>query len=163
MKDTTPTSGGFPAAAALLLALWVIGLAQSTRVTLATTGHDDIFADLAQFEALARILGDASVAGLRTDLATNQATSNRRWRFQYVAQPTIVQPLYTDEAVYGMARSETLETGSFHLIYDYRGRRNYRAFDRAFRDFAASVGCEVAAVDLARRTVVYRLHDCADD
>jgi hypothetical protein len=61
----------------LLVALWAIGLVQSARVNLATTGQQDIFAGVAQYRQLPQIPESARQAGFRTDLASNRATGRR--------------------------------------------------------------------------------------
>lgn len=160
MRSTRPGHRRFGPWAVLLLAMWAIGLMQSVQMTRANTDHADIFADVEQYGGLREILGDASLAAFRTDRASNRATSNRRWRFQYAAMPTILQSAFNDEAVFRMASNEITRSGSFHVVYEYRRRRSHLAFGRAVREYAESVGCHMTTFDPAPQVAVYRLHGC---
>jgi hypothetical protein len=147
----------------LFLALWAVGLAQSTQSIRVDTYHGDIYTDIDRYRALREILGGVLLAGFHTDSADSRATIARRWRFQYAAMPTILAPIFTDESALRIARTRARRDGSFNLVYEYRRRPALAALERGLRRNAAAADCDLVSFDLAPRVVVYRLQDCADD
>lgn len=147
---------------ALLVLFWVIGLVQSWHMTRVATGHEDIYADVEQYQHLREILGDTMLAGFRTDHENVRALNSRRWRFQYSVMPTQLAPAYNDDAALRMVRGRTRRGETFHLIYEYQRRRSLVAFDREMRRRARTLGCELETFEPLEQVVIYRVYGCAD-
>jgi hypothetical protein len=162
MTDQSPARPRFGPRLALLAVLVGLGVVQAFQLTRAQTGHEDIYADVGSYVALREVLGNATLAAFRTDDTTVRALNSRRWRAQYSAMPTMLVPAYRDDVALRMARNRTRRGGVFHLVYEYRQRRNWRLFDTEMRRYSAAMGCTLDAFEPLENVVVYRLTGCSD-